>query len=224
MGQKVNPRGFRVGVTEGWDSQWFAGNKKDVARYIKEDNSIREVINTKHKDGGISVVRIARTTAETTVTIHASRPGVLIGQKGAGIEAIKKNLKPVVSDTTKLNITIKEIKAPDIDPTVVAQTIATQLEKRGSYKHAMKQAMQRALKGGAKGIKVMVGGRLGGAEIARSEFYKQGRLPLHTIRSDIKYGTATARSQAGAIGIKVWIYYGEILGKRPLVEIERKGG
>jgi len=215
MGQKVNPNGMRVGVNRGWNSQWTA-SKKNVAKFIKEDNVIRNHIRDNYSNTkrgtycAISKIVIERAAEKTVVNIHTGRPGVLIGQKGAGIEELKRQLIKLVG--YDLSINVIEVKNVDTDATLVAESIAGQLEKRVSWRRAMKQAMQRAQKAGAKGIKTMVSGRLDGAEIARSEHYHEGSLPLHTLRSNVDYGTATARTTAGAIGVKVWIYHGEILG------------
>ena len=224
MGQKVNPIGFRVGVNKGWDSVWTA-DKKNFSKNILEDNRIRKFIKANYATCAISKVVISRSASRLTVDIHTGRPGVLIGQKGAGVEKLKKELNKLTK--TDVNINIKEVKNVDLDATLVAESIASQLEKRIAFRRAMQQAMQRTLKAGAKGIKTQVSGRLGGAEIARTEHYQEGNLPLQTIRSNIDYGTATARTTAGAIGVKVWIYFGEILGKVNLVNVEepsKEGG
>ena len=215
MGQKVNPQGFRVGINRGWNAQWTAG-KKDFAKFVKEDNDIRKLLKKAHKDAAISTIKIERTNGTVALNIFTGRPGVLIGVKGAGIETLKTELSKLTA--SRITINIKEVKNLDLDATLVAESIAAQIEKRVSYKRAVKQSIAKAMKAGARGIKIMVGGRLDGAEIARSEFYKEGSLPLQTLRSNIEYGTATARTTAGAIGLKVWIYFGEILGKTTLVD------
>ena len=212
MGQKVNPNGFRVGVNKSWDSQWF-GNKKDLAIMIKEDNDIRAFIKKHYENANIAKVLIERKDAKVTVTLLTSRPGVLIGVKGAGVEQLKKELSTICVGKV-VNINIREVKRPDLDAVLTAENIAMQLEKRVSWRRAMKQALQRTMKAGAQGIKVMVGGRLDGAEIARSEHYQEGSLPLQTLRADIDYGTAEANTTFGVIGVKVWIYKGEVLGKK----------
>lgn len=212
MGQKVNPNGFRIGVNKDWSSQWYA-DKKSFAKYLLEDNKIRNVINEKYSQCGISKVVIDRTDRRLTVNIYASKPGMLIGVKGAEIDVIKKSISKI-SDTKDITINIKEVKMPDMDATLVAQSIATQLEKRIAFKRACKMALQKTMKAGAQGIKVMVSGRLNGAEIARSEHYNEGSLPLQTLRADIDYGVATAHTTFGAIGVKVWIYNGDIIAKK----------
>ncbi len=214
MGQKVNPKGARVGVIKGWDSQWFA-NKKDFSAFIKEDNDIRKFLNKKYKNGAISKVTIERSADKVTVSVHTSRPGMVIGQKGAGVEQMKAELNKLTGKN--VNINVVEIKHPDFDAQLVADSIAASLEQRVGFRRAMKQALNRCLKAGVKGIKIMVGGRLDGAEIARSEFYQEGSLPLQTLRADIDFAKATAHVY-GSIGIKVWIYKGEILGKQNLTQ------
>ena len=217
MGQKVNPNGFRIGVNKDWNSQWYA-DKKTFAQYLLEDSKIREVINKKYGQCGISKVVIERTNKRLTVNIYASRPGMLIGVKGAEIDVIKKLVAKQVSQKD-ITINIKEVKRPDIDATLVAQSIASQLEKRVAFKRACKMAVQKTMKEGAKGIKVMVSGRLNGAEIARSEHFYEGSLPLQTLRADIDYGIATAATTFGAIGVKVWIYNGDIIVKKSNKEV-----
>ena len=213
MGQKVSPIGLRLKVNKTWDSQWF-GNKKDIAKNILEDHKIREAITKKYNQCSISKILIERSQARLTVTILTGRPGMLIGVKGAGVENIKKEIAKL-SGSKNVTVNIREVKKPDIDAMIVADSIAKQLEKRVSWRRCMKQAIQKAQKAGAEGIKVMVSGRLDGAEIARSEFYQEGSLPLHTIRADIDYGTCEAHTTFGVIGVKVWIFKGEVLGKKP---------
>lgn len=213
MGQKVSPIGLRLKVNKTWDSQWF-GNKKDIAKNILEDHKIREAITKKYNQCSISKILIERSQARLTVTILTGRPGMLIGVKGAGVENIKKEIAKL-SGSKNVTVNIREVKKPDMDAMIVADSIAKQLEKRVSWRRCMKQAIQKAQKAGAEGIKVMVSGRLDGAEIARSEFYQEGSLPLHTIRADIDYGTCEAHTTFGVIGVKVWIFKGEVLGKKP---------
>ena len=216
MGQKVSPHGLRVGINKSWDSSWFAG-RQDFAKYLKEDNVIRTFIKKKYYACAISKISIERTAKRLVVNIFTARPGVLIGQKGAGVETLKKEvLKLTQADAVSINI--KEVKNADVDAVLVAESIATQLEKRVHFRRAMKQVMQKAMKAGAQGIKTMVSGRLDGADIARSEHYHQGNLPLQTLRADIDYGTAEANTTFGIIGVKVWIYKGEILGKLNVAE------
>jgi len=217
MGQKVNPHGFRVGVNKDWSSTWVAP-KHEMAALIKEDSDIRKHImaNYSNKAGlnncSISKVTIERTHGRVAVNIYTGRPGVLIGTKGAGIEKLKKELQKIVG-VKQLDVNVREVKNIDADAVLVAQSIATQLEKRVAWRRAMKMAMQKAMKSGVKGVKVMVGGRLDGADIARSEHYQTGILPLHTLRSDIDYGFAEAKTTFGIIGVKCWICHGEIKGK-----------
>jgi len=220
MGQKVNPIGLRLKVNKTWDSQWF-GSKKDIAKNILEDHKIRETLMKNYNQCSISKVLIERSQARLTVTILTGRPGMLIGVKGAGVEAIKKEIAKL-SNSKNIIVNIREVKKPDLDAMIVADSVAKQLEKRVSWRRAMKQAIQKAQKAGAEGVKIMVGGRLDGAEIARSEFQQVGKLPLHTIRADIDYGVCTAHTTFGAIGVKVWIYKGEILGNVQPSNVEVK--
>ena len=222
MGQKVSPHGLRVGINKSWDSSWFAG-KDNFAKFLKEDNVIRTFIKKKYYACAISKISIERTAKRLVVNIFTARPGVLIGQKGAGVETLKKEvLKLTQADAVSINI--REIKNADIDAVLVAESIATQLEKRVHFRRAMKQVMQKAMKSGVQGIKTMVSGRLDGADIARSEHYHLGNLPLQTLRADIDYGTAEAATTFGIVGVKVWIYKGEILGKLNVAEKAPKGG
>jgi small subunit ribosomal protein S3 len=202
LGQKVNPIGLRIAVNKNWRSRWFAG-KKEFADLLQEDIAIREAVLKRLKDASISNVFIERYANRVRVTIRTARPGLVIGRKGEDIEKLREQLGKMTKK--EVYIEIDEVKNPDIDAKLVAEGIALQLERRVSYRRAMKRAIQMAMDTGADGIKVLVGGRLGGAEISRSESYKEGKIPLHTLRADIDYGTATARTVAGAIGIKVWI-------------------
>ena len=221
MGQKVSPNGLRVGINKGWDSLWFS-NKKDIAKNIKEDNTIRTFIKKKYFACAISKVLIERSAKRLTISVYTARPGILIGQKGAGVEALKKEVMKLTKAET-ISINIKEIKNPDADATLIAESIAGQLEKRVHFRRAMKTAMQKAMKAGVQGIKTMVGGRLDGADIARSEKYHQGSLPLQTLRADIDYGFAEAMTTFGILGIKVWVYNGEIYSKKaPIAKEEVK--
>ena len=213
MGQKVNPNGLRLGITAGWKSQWYA-DKKSFASFIKEDNEIRKFIKTNYKNCGISAILIERGENKVNITLDTSKPGVVIGQKGAGVDAMKKEVTNLVNGK-QVNINVVEVKNPDFNAQLVAESIAFQLEQRVGLRRAMKQALNRCQRAGVKGIKIMVGGRLDGAEIARSEFYQEGSLPLQTLRADIDYGYATAKAY-GSTGVKVWIYKGEVLGKKDL--------
>ena len=210
MGQKVNPNGFRVGVIRDWNTRWYA-SKKDFADFLVEDRKIRDHVKAKYFAAGISRIELERAAGKITVNIRTSRPGMLIGRGGAGVDAIRADISKLIGKP--VNINIIEIRNADTDAQLVAENIAAQLEKRISFRRAMKQAMGRSMKAGAKGIKLMCAGRLGGAEIARSEGYHDGSIPLQTIRADIDYGFADAHTTHGRIGVKVWIYKGEVLGK-----------
>ena len=207
MGQKVNPHGLRVGVIKGWDSKWYAG--KDYEKFLLEDIKIREFIKEKLFLSGISKVEIERASNKARISIHTAKPGMVIGRQGSNIELLKSDLKKMTESAIEINIV--EVKTPDMDATLVAENIAAQLERRIAFRRAMKQCVGRTMRMGAKGIKITCGGRLGGAEIARSEPYREGSIPLHTLRADIDYGTAEAHTTYGRIGIKVWIYKGEVL-------------
>lgn len=212
MGQKVNPHGMRVGIIKDWNSKWFA-DKKDYAKYIKEDSLIRNFIYKKYNQAAISEIKIERSEGKAAIDIYTGRPGVLIGKGGAGIDGIKAELAKI-ADGKELTVNIMEIKRPDMEAQLVAENIASQLEKRIAFRRAMRQCIGRAMRAGAKGIKTMVSGRLDGAEIARTEHYREGSIPLHTLRADIDYGFAKASTTFGIIGVKVWVYKGEILGKK----------
>ena len=210
MGQKVNPIGLRLGITRGWDSIWFA-KKKEYGKLLIEDYKIREFIKKNIVNSGISQVIIERTSKKCIVSIYTSRPGFVIGKKGSDIGKIKKNLSKISSGEVSLNI--KEVKKPELNAYLVAENIAQQLVKRIAYRRAMKRAMQSALRLGAKGIRVCIAGRLGGNEIARTEWLREGSVPLHTFRADVDYAEAEALTTYGIIGIKVWIYKGEVFSK-----------
>jgi len=208
MGQKVNPHGLRIGIIKDWDTKWYA-SKKDFSSFLVEDFKIRKYIKNKLYIAGIARIEIERAAAKIKINIHTAKPGFIIGKQGAGIEALRKELEKMTGKSVLLNIT--EIKTPELNAQLVAENIAAQLEKRISFRRAMKQAMSRAMKLGAKGIKTQVSGRLGGAEIARTEHYHEGTIPLQTLRADIDYGFAEADTTYGKIGVKVWIYKGEVL-------------
>ena len=210
MGQKVNPIGLRLGITRGWDSIWFA-KKKEYGKLLIEDYKIREFIKKNIVNSGISQVIIERTSKKCIVSIYTSRPGFVIGKKGSDIGKIKKNLSKISSGEVSLNI--KEIKKPELNSYLVAENIAQQLVKRIAYRRAMKRAMQSALRLGAKGIRVCIAGRLGGNEIARTEWLREGSVPLHTFRADVDYAEAEALTTYGIIGVKVWIYKGKVFSK-----------
>lgn len=209
MGQKVNPHGLRVGIIKDWDSKWYA-NDKDFSDLLIEDNKVREFLKKKLFASGISKIEIERTANKVKLNIFTAKPGMVIGKGGAGIEALRKEVEKLVNNKS-VSINISEIKVPELDAQLVAENIAAQLEKRISFRRAMKQSMQRTMRSGAKGIKAMTSGRLGGAEIARSEWYREGTIPLQTLRADIDYGFAEAHTTYGRIGVKVWIYKGEVL-------------
>lgn len=222
MGQKVNPIGFRVGVNKEWDSSWVAP-KKDVARLILEDDKIRKFIKKQYYSAAIGKVTIERTSSKVAINIFTARPGVLIGVKGAGIETLKTQLSKIVDGTKTLFVNIKEIKKPDLDAVLIAESIAAQLEKRVTFRRALKAGLQRAMRAGAKGCKVQVSGVVDGANtIGRTERYMEGTLPLHTLRADIDYGIAAAYTNFGKLGVKCWINKGEILGK-PSKEVAKGG-
>jgi small subunit ribosomal protein S3 len=217
MGQKVNPIGLRIGINRTADSRWFA--EKDYADALHEDLKMKDYIKKHLKNAGIARVVIERPSKKAVVTIHSARPGVVIGKKGADIDKIKKDLGKFTKNEVHLNIV--EVRKPELDATLVAESIAQQLERRVSFRRAMKRATQSAMRLGAKGIRVNCSGRLAGAEIARLEWYREGQVPLHTLRADIDYGTARAETTYGTIGVKVWIYKGEIFGHDPMAQ-ERK--
>ena len=207
MGQKVNPIGLRVGIIRDWESKWYAG--KEFGTLLMEDVKIREYLKQKLKDSAVSHIEIERAANRVNVTIHTAKPGMVIGKGGAEVEAIRQHISKLSGK--KVHINISEIKNPELDAILVAEGIAQQLERRVSFRRALKQSIQRTMRAGAKGVKTSVSGRLGGAEIARTEGYSEGTVPLHTLRADIDYGTAEAHTTYGRIGVKVWIYRGEVL-------------
>ena len=209
MGQKVNPKGFRVGVIRDWDSKWFA-DKKDFSDLLVEDYNIRKIVKKEVYDAGIADIEIERAVNNLKVTVFAGKPGMVIGKGGAGVEELKKKLEKAAPGK-RIIINVEEIKYQDLSAQLVAENIASQLENRVAFRRAMKQSMQRTMRAGAKGIKTMVSGRLGGADMARSEGYSEGTIPLQTLRANIDYGFAEADTEYGKIGCKVWIYKGEVL-------------
>jgi len=214
LGQKVHPIGFRLGVIRSWESKWY--EEKNYARWLHEDIKIREFVKEKLGQAGISKIEIERAANKVKVNVHTARPGIVIGKRGAGIETIKKDLQALTDNEIFLNVI--EVRKAETDAQLVAENIATQLERRIAFRRAMKKAVQTALKFGAKGIRVATAGRLGGSEMARYEWYREGRVPLHTLRADIDYGFAEAKTTYGKIGVKVWIMRGEVLpqsGKAP---------
>ncbi|MEZ5894420.1 MAG: 30S ribosomal protein S3 [Parvularculaceae bacterium] len=218
MGQKVNPIGLRLGINRTWDSRWFAG-KATYGDLLHEDLAIRKYLEKRLQQAGVSRIVIERPHKKCRVTIYTARPGVVIGKKGADIEKLRLELTKLSTSETVLNIV--EIRKPEVDATLVAENIAQQLERRVAFRRAMKRAMQTAQRMGGLGIRVNVSGRLGGAEIARMEWYREGRVPLHTLRADIDYGVATAFTTYGAIGVKVWIFKGEIMEHDPMGQEKR---
>ena len=222
MGQKVNPNGMRVGINKTWNSFWYA-DKKNIAKNIKEDNVIRNYLLKEYKSCAISNVVIERTNDSINVSIYTGKPGVIIGQKGAGVESLKKNVEKL-TEAKKVNVNIVEVKNPDLDAKLVAESIAAQLEKRAQSRRCMKSAIQRVMRAGAVGVKTMVSGRLEGAEIARSEHYHEGSIPLQTIRANIDYACVEAHTTFGVLGVKVWINKGEILGKVSQSTVNHKKG
>ena len=217
MGHKVNPIGFRLGINRTWDSRWFAGT--DYSRLLHEDLKLRDKLRTRLRGAGVSRVVIERPAKKPRITIHAARPGVVIGKKGADIEVLRKDLAKLAGAEVSLNIV--EIRKPEIDATLVAENIAQQLERRVAFRRAMKRSVQSAMRLGAGGIRINCSGRLGGAEIARMEWYREGRVPLHTLRADIDFGTATAKTTYGTCGVKVWIFKGEVLAHDPSAQDRR---
>jgi small subunit ribosomal protein S3 len=213
MGQKVSPIGFRLGIIKTWQSKWFRSN--GYAEWLKEDLRIRQYINKHCKSAGISSVEIERAADKCKVNVHAARPGVLIGKKGTEIELLKKNVQKLSKSEVFLNI--HEVRKPEIDANLVAQKVAQELERRVAFRRAMKKVMSSAQKFGVLGVKVMCSGRLGGAEMSRCEWYREGRVPLHTLRADIDYGFAEADTTYGKIGCRVWLFKGEVLAKEPTV-------
>ena len=208
MGQKTNPVGFRLGIIRGWDSNWYSEDNQPVL--VLEDTKLREYLQTRLRNGGLSNVVIERTPKRILLTLRTSRPGVIIGKGGEQIELLREELKKITNKEVQINVS--EIKRPELDSSLVAQNIAQQLQSRVSFRRAMKTAIASAIRMGAKGIKVRCSGRLGGVEMARTEQYKEGQIPLHTLRADIDYSTATANTIYGAIGVRVWIFKGEIIG------------
>jgi small subunit ribosomal protein S3 len=207
MGQKIHPEGFRVGYIHDWKSTWF--NERDFSDYLNEDLEIREHIERKLSHAGLSAINIVKQRGEVTVDIHTARPGIVIGKSGAEVDALRRDLHKLTSKPVKVNI--REIKRPELDAQLVAQSIAEQLQNRVAFRRAMKRALTSAMRSGAKGVKVQVSGRLGGAEMARTEGYSDGRVPLHTLRADIDYGFVEARTTTGRIGVKCWINKGEVM-------------
>lgn len=216
MGQKVNPVGLRLGINKTWDSRWFS--QRDFAKNLNEDLNVRKFVVKKYGEAGVAKVEIERAAKQLTVKLYAAKPGKIIGKQGKGIETIRDEIRAVLKSPDRaVKVDVFEIKNPDINSQLAAISVAQQLEKRVSFRRAMRKVMQQAMKAGAKGIKVRVAGRLNGAEMARTEWYMEGRVPLHTLRADIDYGTAEALTTYGLIGVKVWIFKSEIYGKATAV-------
>ncbi|MEJ0009435.1 MAG: 30S ribosomal protein S3 [Alphaproteobacteria bacterium] len=220
MGQKINPIGLRLGINKTWDSRWFAGD--DYAAKLHEDLKIRAFIKKTLAQAGVSKIVIERPTKKCYVSIHSARPGVVIGKKGADIDKIKQQVQKFTKDEVHVNII--EVRKPELDSVLIAEGVAQQLERRVAFRRAMKRAVQSALRMGAEGIRINVSGRLGGAEISRMEWYREGRVPLHTLRADVDYGTATALTTYGIIGVKVWVFKGEILKDEELQRMPATSG
>ena len=218
MGQKVNPIGLRLGINRTWDSRWYAG-KNEYSKLVHEDMAIRDALMKQLKQAAVSKIVIERPHRKCRVTIHSARPGVVIGKKGADIEKLRKLVNSMTNADVTINIV--EVRKPEVDAVLVAESIAQQLERRVAFRRAMKRAVQSAMRLGAEGIRINCSGRLGGAEIARMEWYREGRVPLHTLRADVDYGTATAFTTYGTCGIKVWIFKGEILEHDPMAQDKR---
>ena len=219
MGHKVHPTGIRLGIVKDWTSMWYS-DKRNFAQTLKGDIELRRFLMTKLSQAAVSKIQIERPARNARVTIHTARPGVIIGKKGEDIDKLRNEISQIIG--VPVHVNIEEIKKPELDAVLVAQSIAQQLERRVMFRRAMKRAVTTALKMGAKGIKVCVAGRLGGAEIARSEWYREGRVPLHTFRADIDYGTAEAMTTYGVIGVKVWIFKGELFGRPTAVTTEKE--
>lgn len=217
MGQKVNPVGLRLGINRTWDSRWFAG--ADYATLLHDDIKLRSHLRKRLSGAGVSRVVIERPAKKPRITIYAARPGVVIGKRGQDIEALRRDLSAMAKTDVTLNIV--EIRKPEIDATLVAQNIAQQLERRVAFRRAMKRAVQSAMRLGAQGIRINCAGRLGGAEIARAEWYREGRVPLHTLRADVDFGIATAKTTYGTCGVKVWVFKGEVMAHDPLAQDRR---
>lgn len=218
MGQKVSPIGLRLGINRTWDSRWYA-DRGEYASLLHEDMKMREYLFDKLQGAGVSRIVIERPAKKARVTIHSARPGVVIGKKGQDIEKLRRGLSEISDSEIAVNIV--EIRKPELDATLVAENIAQQLERRVAFRRAMKRSVQNSMRLGAQGIRINCGGRLGGAEIARTEWYREGRVPLHTLRAEIDYGVATAKTAYGAIGIKVWIFKGEIMAHDPMAQDKR---
>ena len=214
MGQKVNPIGFRLGIVKDWETHWFA--ERDYTKLLQEDIGLRRMISRELRDAAVPKIEIERSANQVTITIHTAKPGIVIGKSGAKVEDLRRRLEK--STSKKVRVNIQEIRQPELDATLVGRSIAEQLERRVAFRRAMKRAVQSALRLGAEGIRITCSGRLGGAEIARTEWYREGRVPLHTLRGNVDYAEATAHTAYGVCGVKVWVFKGEILGHDPLAQ------
>ena len=214
MGQKTHPVGFRLGVVRGWTSKWYS--EKDFTKWLHEDLRLKRFVKSKLSHAGVSAVEVERAANKVKINIYTARPGIVIGKRGAGVETLKKEVQELTKNEVFLNI--QEVRKAETNAQLVAENVATQLERRVAFRRAMKKALQTAMKFGAKGIRVASSGRLGGAEMARYEWYREGRVPLHTLRADVDYGTATAKTTYGTCGVKVWIFRGEILAHDPMAQ------
>jgi small subunit ribosomal protein S3 len=220
VGQKVHPKGFRLGITENWDSRWFA--KREYAELLHEDIKIRNFLKKRLYHAGVSKIDIERAANKAKINIHTARPGIVIGKKGAEIEKLKQELAKLTRKETFINI--HEVRRPDVDAQLVAENVALQLERRVAFRRAMKEALARAMRMGAQGVRIQSAGRLGGSEIARTEWYREGRVPLHTLRADVNYGFAEAHTTHGLIGVRVWIFRGEVLSRQEEEQRAATGG
>jgi small subunit ribosomal protein S3 len=220
VGQKVHPKGFRLGITENWDSRWFA--KREYAELLHEDIKIRNFLKKRLYHAGVSKIDIERAANKAKINIHTARPGIVIGKKGAEIEKLKQELAKLTRKETFINI--HEVRRPDVDAQLVSENVALQLERRVAFRRAMKEALARAMRVGAQGVRIQSAGRLGGSEIARTEWYREGRVPLHTLRADVNYGFAEAHTTHGLIGVRVWIFRGEVLSRQEEEQRAATGG
>ena len=220
MGQKVHPKGFRLGVIESWDSRWYA--RREYAELLHEDIKVRNFLKKRLYHAGVSKIEIERAANKAKINIHTARPGIVIGKKGAEIEKLKSELQKLTAKETFINI--HEVRRPDVDAQLVAENVALQLERRVAFRRAMKEAVARAMRMGAQGVRIQSSGRLGGSEIARREWYREGRVPLHTLRADVNYGFAEAKTTHGLIGVRVWIFRGEVLTRQEEEQRAAAGG
>jgi small subunit ribosomal protein S3 len=220
VGQKTHPKGFRLGITENWDSRWFA--RREYAELLHEDIKIRNFLKKRLYHAGVSKIDIERAANKAKINIHTARPGIVIGKKGAEIEKLKQELVKLTNKETFINI--HEVRRPDVDAQLVAENVALQLERRVAFRRAMKEALARAMRMGAQGVRIQSSGRLGGSEIARTEWYREGRVPLHTLRADVNYGFAEAKTTHGLIGVRVWIFRGEVLSRQEEEQQRAQGG